>query len=520
MSVVSGRVMPDLRRRWRPVWYPSMLAAVWVMSIATITAVSPYAALRSVLFALVLVLGITAVLTRLLRDRDRAGVFAVAILIALLSGHFPDGLVAPVGIAAIVLLEWRLAIQGGSRFPWPAVTRVGNLAAAVAALALTITALQNGVAESAIRDIWNHGPAAAVRNATASSSATGRPDIWVVLLDGRARSDKLLELYARDDEPFIQAMASRGFETSRDSRSNYLQTQLSLASMLNLSHLDAFPELASLPNHDPHHVVRVRSLINDNPAFDALRDGGYEVISVSSGWEVVTMREADRFIDTGQLNEFELRLAEISAAEGIVTGVAPTFFDDQQRSRIREGFQSARDIAAEPREQARFVFVHIPAPHAPLLIDREGRALDGPGLGQFYGEQPEVDRLGRQGFIDRYAGLVAYLDHEVLATVDSIVANSAVPPVIVVLSDHGSGLGWHLGDPRDSDLDDRTANFFSYLAPGHQGLFPDDTTLVTTMPRLLNTYLGTSFIEPPDDLYAWKGTSSFDLVPIRTVDGS
>jgi hypothetical protein len=60
------------------------------------------------------------------------------------------------------------------------------------------------------------------------------PDIYFVVLDGYARSDVLARLYGTDNETFLNELETLGFYVARDSRSNYAQTALSLASMMNL----------------------------------------------------------------------------------------------------------------------------------------------------------------------------------------------------------------------------------------------------------------------------------------------
>ncbi|NTV04818.1 hypothetical protein HGA89_07945 [bacterium] len=57
-----------------------------------------------------------------------------------------------------------------------------------------------------------------------------------------------------------------------------------------------------------------RHRINEGSFFEDIHGLGYEVIAISPAFEHVALRQADRFIDTGQLNEFEWAVAGMTGA--------------------------------------------------------------------------------------------------------------------------------------------------------------------------------------------------------------
>jgi hypothetical protein len=111
--------------------------------------------------------------------------------------------------------------------------------------------------------------------------------------------------------------------------------------------------------------------------------------------------------------------------------------------------------------------------------------------------------LTREEFGRRYVGQIQYLDGQVIETIDGILAASPEPPVILVLSDHGSGSGLNWGDLAHSDLDERSANLFAALTPGHPNLFPQDITLVNVFGRLLHGYFGIDVPQQPNLVFRW-----------------
>ncbi len=114
--------------------------------------------------------------------------------------------------------------------------------------------------------------------------------------------------------------------------------------------------------------------------------------------------------------------------------------------------------------------------------------------------------LDPEGFTEAFRGEVTYLNTLVLDAIDGVLARSAEPPVILVLSDHGpsSGVRWD-EIPRDerepSVLRERIANLFAAYTPGKQDVFPDDVSLVNVFRHLFDAYFGTSLgtATPPVD---------------------
>lgn len=106
----------------------------------------------------------------------------------------------------------------------------------------------------------------------------------------------------------------------------------------------------------------------------------------------------------------------------------------------------------------------------------------------------------------RYVGQVEHLNDLVIDAVDGILAASARPPVILLLSDHGSGSRLTWTDLAHSDLDERSANLLATYTPGRTGVFRDDTTLVNVFGTLFNAYFGTEIAAKPDTIYRWDDT--------------
>ena len=93
--------------------------------------------------------------------------------------------------------------------------------------------------------------------------------------------------------------------------------------------------------------------------------------------------------------------------------------------------------------------------------------------------------------------------------IDTVLVASPRPPIILVLSDHGSSL-----DVTVTNAETRLRNLFAAYTPGHDGLFPDDVTLVNVFPRLLDGYFGLHLPQAAETLYTQGPRGFFDPVAI------
>lgn len=107
-------------------------------------------------------------------------------------------------------------------------------------------------------------------------------------------------------------------------------------------------------------------------------------------------------------------------------------------------------------------------------------------------------RLGKAECARRLDGQIQYLDRRVTEIVDAI-DRSGRPGVIVLFSDHGSGVRFDADNQLDggSDLDLRSANL---LAVRCLGALDDRSTLVNILPRITAQIFGTPFEPVAEDI--------------------
>lgn len=520
--------MTERPRRPSLPWYVPIVVAAFVVNAWVAAAVSPFAAIRTLLVAVAVASALVTALGMAWGRRWQGAGLIVGGLTLAVSGMHADivsvgsriggwtGIAWIVAVAAlfavIVRILWRsLRSPGGLEV----LTVRLNQGAAVLMAVVLLTAWADGAIAAAIDEVAAASGGQATP-ATREPPGDPAPDIYLILLDGYPRADTLQERYAFDNTGFLDELRSRGFEVATQSRTNYMFTQLVLLSMLHMEHVDSVK--LDGPTDSLAHMNRtVRAALNDSPAMRVLRDHGYRITASSPGYESVVLRQADVFLDSGGANEFERHILRKTLLIDIVGFIAPTWLPDEHRNRVHANFDDLRRVALADGAEPRFTFVHVASPHTPNVFRADGSRIPVSAPRALYGDTPELMGISRSEFQDQVRGQVAYLNSLTLNGVDSVLAASDDPPIIIVMSDHGTRMDVKYGDPSDPDLEERMANLFAAYTPGEVGLFGDGITPVNLLPILFNAYLDTEFPCHPDDSFATGAASLLDLHALPRV---
>ena len=337
------------------------------------------------------------------------------------------------------------------------------------------------------------------------------PDIYVLLLDAYPGASAVKSAPNFDGTALPEALAARGFELAPDARANYLVTRLTLPSLFDARHLTDIEGLTEFGTRE-HDARSLRLATDRGRALSELGSRGYERIALNSGFSELGPIRVDRMLVPPQLNEMEGAIFQSTGAGNSIDTISPDYLANQVRSRILDSFDAAGSVAEEPRSRPRFVFIHVPAPHAPWVADATGVLLVGRSATLQTDDETVSDRDERERRFYEYATWVGSLT---VATVDRILAASPSPPVVAVFSDHGPDFDFNMEDPLSSDLDLRTSTFMAVLMPGGADVLPDNATVVNLLPVVLNASIGTEFAIQPNRFWAWRtGSSILDLVEL------
>jgi hypothetical protein len=335
------------------------------------------------------------------------------------------------------------------------------------------------------------------------------PDIYYVILDGYARADVLKEVYTFDNSPFIRYLEDRGFFVPTGSRSNYMQTYLSLASSLNLSYLDELQRvMGGSRNKRPlQYLIQERSA-----AAELLKRAGYRYMFFGSRYSASSFSAQADVCHCGSagLNDLENKLILFTPLILVRSMNAV-----QHRSHAGHILRTFRDLSdASVAPGPKVVFAHVLAPHPPFVFGPHGESVVPDG--RFFLNDGNHYLGSRQGYVRGYRDQVAFVNTKIRETVDAILSRSSREPVIILQADHGPGSELHWESIERTNTKERTAIFAAYHLPaGARARFYETITPVNALRIVFDDVLGTRFATLPDRSFytPWKEPYGFVEVP-------
>jgi hypothetical protein len=328
-----------------------------------------------------------------------------------------------------------------------------------------------------------------------------KPDIYYIVPDRYARQDILQEFYHFDNSTFIQALEDRGFYVASQSSANYPKTFLSLASSLNLRHLDALPMVVGENSSDNTPVFQ---MVQNNMVATYLKDQGYRFVYSGDWWEPTRVnRLADRNINLyADSDEFLRKYGETTILNPIFNhifrkGDILGFSDNRVRDNHLYKFKELKKVVYDP--SPKFVLVHMLMPHSPYVLDAQCQP--------FWSKSDHKDP-------QEYVEQLQCANTQLLEIIDSILTHSKTPPVIIIQSDegpfkvdemnkHGEGIDWT--KVSTGALRHHMHIINAYYVPAWKDnpeavLYPKITP-VNTFRLLFNTYFGTNFAALEDRIF-------------------
>jgi hypothetical protein len=178
-------------------------------------------------------------------------------------------------------------------------------------------------------------------------------------------------------------------------------------------------------------------------------------------------------------------------AVGGPLGFNDASLDERFRGAINSVFDQLAAVSAEPGPK--FVFFHTLMPHDPYVFGSQGEPVT---FKDPTGEQHSSKR-GMRYYLHQLQGL----NQRLLDAVDAIQANSATPPVIVIMADEGfEGRPAILGEAGMRDV--RVKGLLAMSLPGAgKPSVPQPPNTVNALRFVFNRYFGTDYPMLPSHSY-------------------
>lgn len=321
------------------------------------------------------------------------------------------------------------------------------------------------------------------------------PDIYYIILDGYGRADMLQDLYGLDNQPFLETLEQDGFYVADQSFTNYTQTIYSIPSSLNFDYIEP-------PGESVTGQIYFSGLFRENRIMEILDRCGYRTIAIESGFFYTDQPNVDVYLERGIVpNDFESLLLADSPVEVLADelDLEPSELSyEAHRERVLYSFDMLEMLPQTPGPK--FVFAHIVSPHPPFVFDASGQPVE-PAYRYYIGDGD--DFLGSlEEYRSGYAMQVQFVNQKVEQVVNTILAESESPPVIILQGDHGPGSRLVWDAPAKTCLWERTPILNAYHLPGgaDRWLYPSISP-VNTFRVVLNAYFGANLPLLPDNTF-------------------
>jgi hypothetical protein len=337
-----------------------------------------------------------------------------------------------------------------------------------------------------------------------------QPDIYLIILDKYTGGEVLQQHFGFDNGQFEIFLRSRGFIVPRSSQANYPLTLPALASMLNLDYLQNLPGKRNFYD-----------LIERNRLAAFLRTQGYRYVFFPSSYKLTFQsRTADvqEVAPRPVMTEFAAVWVATTGLPEILGGLCALTGCDVEHLLVRAQAADVMDwkfrrmMALAGGSRPTFVLTHLMLPHEPYVYyadcsHRKPYWPAGSGLLR--------DEAANRGYLDQ----VRCANRKITSLVDSILARSSRPPIILLQGDHGHGRFGKLRPLEKvspSQIRERMSVFSAYLLPELPlGAVTDSVTPVNVVRLLLRYYFGADLPPLEDASYWWLEDRPDEFIPVR-----
>jgi len=342
-----------------------------------------------------------------------------------------------------------------------------------------------------------------------ASASVDAPDIYYLILDGYGGAGTLKDIYDYSNRPFVDALRDRGFYVVENGYSNYDFTTKSLSSSLNL---DYVPGTVEQLKDQRARNLKYRQLVANNRVLQFFKSRGYTYVQIiTTGNLTANNPYADKVLGKAMFDDFFLAVLQTTLIEKsgtILSAVA-------KRKAVLSAFD---DLASVPQMDGPiFAFAHLMSPHPPYAFRSSGEPYS-------YFQILLQEAVKRK---EVYVEEVKALNQQLLSFVDTVLANSRVPPIIILQGDHGPRPFWR----GDSGADDPSQNREQinetlqilnayYLPDDGQSALRPSMTPVNTFRAIINQYFGGTYELLDDRSYLTTPSGLVDVTDMTSLSAA
>lgn len=316
------------------------------------------------------------------------------------------------------------------------------------------------------------------------------PDIYLLLVDGYGSNQIFKKYYHFNNDKFIDSLKKLNFRIIEHPKSNYFFTVLTISSALNLQYH---------PTKQKNIESEFRELIKKNVFTHSLEEHGYEINNLSL---FQIKNHNTKYGLKIWLNKSSLPFYYFSKT------LVFAFYTMKKKvegfTRELDIFNSLDGLTKIKNQKPKFVYAHTLLPHIPFYLNNLGKydkkvddssslsgidnLLDNDPYNNTQGS-PLADSLLKIDYINH----IKFTNKKCLEAISAILKNNKRPPIIILMSDHGSRM---LTNPISNAeaVKERYDNMCAIYYPDkdYSKLY-DSITPINVMRQVLNKSIGTKY---------------------------
>jgi hypothetical protein len=419
-----------------------------------------------------------------------------AIFGALMYGHVlklfgtPSDLLVAVGW----LLVW-LGFLAAWRLSTARVLRLDRVLTGIGALLVGVSLIS--IVPYEVEEAMAAPPPVLVGGRTLPSQTTAQKrDVYWLVYD-RYGSDRAMRNLYHVENDLTPWLSDQGFEVLENSHANYVATSLSLATTMNMAHLEELTGLVGSSTSSYNAIYRRLQSSLVPRQFQAL---GYRYLHLGSWWNPTRFDEAaDRNYNADGVNDFTNVLFTTSAMPLAVEALGLEEQPPSEHTKHIKHNTYALDQLDQLRGERgpKFVMAHILLPHPPYVYDSDGRPMT-----EEESKSLEDKDAGRRQ--------LAWTNTRIRSFIEGLLAlPEDQQPIIIVQADEGPwsdpyfadkvNYDWTTATPED--LETKFGILNAWYVPGGTGSLElrRDQSAINTFPTLFTNYFGLDgYDELPD----------------------
>ncbi|TWI79089.1 sulfatase-like protein [Lacibacter cauensis] len=309
------------------------------------------------------------------------------------------------------------------------------------------------------------------------------PNIYILVFDEYASTKSLSRDFGYNNSNIDSFLLKKNFFLMQDSKSNYLRTNLSIASLLNFDYTSGLETREGMNSND---LLRSHKQIKYNALFSLARNYGYEIFNYS----IFDMELSPSKVKNEYLFNNERIIISNTMISRLINDLGPSLnikllkkilgtnitAETYRRYNQKAVNVFLSDLKKEKHQAPKLAYAHFLMPHPPFLYDSSSNPI--------YFDDQKMENYYDKKFIPNYINYLPYTNSHLKSVINAILLQNNSNCIVFVLGDHGYKI------MNDSNLSND--HFFNnlqalYLPSGKYQPLKVSSTPINVMRHIINT---------------------------------